>query len=185
MADRKTETSWLLYLAVPLAWFVPGAGHVYLGRRLRGIVIFLTIAATFWTGVAIGGVMTVDPYEEQWWFIAEMSAGVHGLIGWNRSRAKHERVMQLLRRSGLLQQAERDADMRRPGERYVLQAAARHKVMADEGIALVPPAATVARAYAGVAGLLNLLCVFDVVMLAAMGKRGEQPLPKTKGDDGT
>ena len=55
MADSKTETSWLLYLAVPLAWFVPGAGHVYLGRRLRGVVIFLTIAATFWAVYAIAG----------------------------------------------------------------------------------------------------------------------------------
>ena len=35
---------------------------------------------------------------------------------------------------------------------------------------LVVPALAVA---AGVAGLLNLLCIFDATMLAAMGVRGE------------
>ena len=45
-------------LATFLAWLVPGAGHVMLGRTLRGVIIFIIIGAMFWTGVGLGGVMT-------------------------------------------------------------------------------------------------------------------------------
>ena len=40
-------------------------------------------------------------------------------------------------------------------------------------MALVTPAETAARTYSGVAGLLNLACVFDAVMLSLMGVAGE------------
>mgnify|MGYP000853354412 CR=1 FL=1 len=35
----------------------------------------------------------------------------------------------------------------------------------------------VARAYAGIAGLLNLLCIFDATILALMGRFGEPVAP--------
>ena len=49
-----------------------------------------------------------------------------------------------------------------------------------EGIALVAPADTVARAYAGVAGLLNLMCIFDALMLSIMGTTGEPAERKSR-----
>ncbi len=59
-----------------LAWLVPGLGHIFLGHRGRGIVFLLTITATFWTGVAIGGVRaTVDPHERTLWFLAQLCTG--------------------------------------------------------------------------------------------------------------
>ena len=63
-------------LAFALAWLVPGAGHAFVGRPWRGLIIFLAIGATFWGGVAMGGVMTVDQKEQKWWFAAEMLTGV-------------------------------------------------------------------------------------------------------------
>ena len=39
---------------------------------------------------------------------------------------------------------------------------------------LVYPTDVVARAYAGIAGMLNLLCIFDAVVLAMLGHFGEQ-----------
>ena len=74
-------------VALALSWLIPGAGHAYIGRLGRGIIIFLTIAATFWGGVAMGGVTTVDYQNERWWFVAEMLTGVHGIVGWQRQRA--------------------------------------------------------------------------------------------------
>ena len=60
MAKEKKKSRPIPLVALIVAWLIPGAGHVYLGRTVRGIIIFLTISATFWTGVALGGVMTVD-----------------------------------------------------------------------------------------------------------------------------
>jgi len=33
-----------------LAWLVPGAGHLYLGKRKRGLVFFIVVLATFVLG---------------------------------------------------------------------------------------------------------------------------------------
>ena len=56
------------------------------------------------------------------------------------------------------------------------------QALADKGLSLSYPADTVARAYAGVAGMLNLMCIFDAVMLAAMGRFGEPARNKRKED---
>lgn len=59
-----------------LAWLVPGLGHLYLGERGRGLVFLVTVTATFWTGVAIGGVNgTVNPHERRLWFMAQICNG--------------------------------------------------------------------------------------------------------------
>jgi len=150
MAQNPTRRLPLPYVALLLAWILPGAGHVYLGRVRRGIILCVTIGATFWAGVAIGGVLTVDYQNERWWFVAEMFTGVHGLVGWYRQ----EKVYQEMQKMG-------------PAER--------EQHLAARGLALVAPTATVAQAYAGIAGLLNLMCMFDAVLLALMGIRGEPP----------
>lgn len=137
-------------VAVLLACAVPGAGHMYLGRARRGVIILLTITALFWSGIAVGGVMTVDPQTQQWWFMAQMLTGGNGLIAWQRQKAVVQEIMR---------------DPKGPpklDDRLVA-----------EGLYLAAPAETVARAYSGVAGLLNLMCIFDALMLSLLGKWGE------------
>jgi TM2 domain-containing membrane protein YozV len=148
MAKSKEQPVPMPYVALVLAWLIPGAGHVYLGRLRRGVIVFVAITALFWAGVGIGGVLTVDYYAERWWFVAEMFAGVHGLVGWYRQKAVYDRLREM---------PGRDLDEK----------------MRNEGIALVAPAEPVARAYAGVAGLLNLMCIFDALILSVMGVTGE------------
>jgi hypothetical protein len=41
--------------AMLLAYLVPGAGHLYLGRRMRAITFFLIVVILFAIGVAIDG----------------------------------------------------------------------------------------------------------------------------------
>jgi hypothetical protein len=42
------------------------------------LVFLVTITATFWTGVAIGGVRgTVNPQDRSLWFVAQLCAGVN------------------------------------------------------------------------------------------------------------
>lgn len=42
-------------IAIILAYLVPGAGHLYLGRRGRGIVFFLIVVLLFVIGISIDG----------------------------------------------------------------------------------------------------------------------------------
>jgi hypothetical protein len=71
-----------------LAWLVPGLGHIFNGDRKRGIILMVVIAATFWGGVAVAGVQsTFKPKERALWFMAQICAGGHTLVGLNWSKA--------------------------------------------------------------------------------------------------
>ena len=64
-----------------LSWLIPGAGHIYLGQRSRGIVIFLAISCAFWIGVFIGGAhSTVNWVDNRAWFFAQIFAGAYALL---------------------------------------------------------------------------------------------------------
>lgn len=173
MSDNTAKTKTMPFVAMLLAWMIPGAGHVYLGRTWRGILIFVLIAATFWSGVAMGGVLTVDYYGERWWFIAQMCAGLHGVMSWHRQQQAYQQLLPEVPKSSL------DA-LRSP--EITPQQMLLDERLASEKIALVTPVDTVARAYTGVAGLLNLLCVFDAVILSMMGIYGETSR-KSSDDD--
>jgi hypothetical protein len=43
------------YVTVGLAWLVPGAGHFYLGKRGRAVIIFATVLLTFLIGLLMRG----------------------------------------------------------------------------------------------------------------------------------
>jgi len=149
-----------------LAWLIPGAGHVYLGRTVRGVIICICIHAMFWSGVAVGGVFTVEPLRERWWFSVQMATGVSGLAGWVHQDRMRRRITSRFEdprlRSPTPVRGRRD-------EWWKAYTAAQ----ADKGVALVYPASVVARAYTGIAGMLNLMCVFDVVCLGLIGRLGE------------
>jgi uncharacterized protein DUF6677 len=183
MPERNRQPRVFPLVALVLAWLIPGAGHLYIGRKVRGIIIFVTIAATFWSGVAMGGVMTVDKDYERWWYMADMLSGVHGLIAWRRSAGVYRELDRELLSDPDTQYARQLASLRRTYKNTRSLAPAAHalrqqyvgKLLAekDGGLALVPPGESIARAYAGVAGLLNLMCIFDAVILAVMGAYGE------------
>ncbi len=90
--DQSRE--WPPALKLPLvgflAWLMPGVGHVAGGDRNRGIIIFVTIALTFWGGIAIGGVRTtVDPQQKKLWFMAQICTGTHAVAAF--AWGEHER----------------------------------------------------------------------------------------------
>jgi TM2 domain-containing membrane protein YozV len=176
MARDKANSVALPFVALLLACIIPGAGHAYIGRLKRGIIIFVTITALFWTGVGVGGVLTVDCYQERWWFIAEMLTGVHGLIGWARQHSQYEQFLADVPGGSIEEKLRSVRGMYREGQAEA--DAPLDKRMHDAGVALVSPAETVARAYAGAAGLLNLMCIFDALMLSVMGAAGEPRPPE-------
>lgn len=48
------------YIAGVLAWLIPGAGHFYRGDRARGITICIAICSTFLIGILLGSVDIVN-----------------------------------------------------------------------------------------------------------------------------
>lgn len=157
-------------LAMILAWLVPGSGHAYIGRPIRGLVIFITITATFWTGMAVGGALTVDCTNSRWWFYAQSLTGVNGLAGYYIQDRIYKDIAKDI---GIQEQAIR----RLPTD--VLD-----QKLQEEGLALAHmPTENIARAYSGVAGMLNLLCIVDALMLSLMGVSGEPRRPQV-GSEG-
>ena len=154
----------LVFAVLVLGSIIPGLGHVLVGRIRKGIIVFVVIGATFWSGVAVGGVMTVDYHNQRWWFAAQMLAGVHGLIGWYRQDGIY-RTLSADPEVGIPPHPRSEAKI---GWNYRLD-----RRLAGDGLAIVSPTDTVARAYSGVAGLLNLMCVFDAVILSLIGVSGE------------
>jgi hypothetical protein len=58
--DRTQATS-TLYLICALAWFLPGAGHFWLGRRQKGIVFLVALSLMFAFGLWLQG--RLFPFE--------------------------------------------------------------------------------------------------------------------------
>lgn len=164
MPPKKTDKP--IYQANPilagvLAWLVPGAGHWYLDRPVRAAVLFVVIQGLFWSGVAIGGVFTVNPRQEMWWCRAQFLTGLSGVVSYQRQNAKYSQYRRLV--------LERE---KRPLTEPHLAAAVEER-LAQDNLDLVPPASGAAYVLSGVAGMLNLMCIFDAVMLALMGHMGE------------
>jgi TM2 domain-containing membrane protein YozV len=174
---RSTEKPFkpMVAVAVVLAWIVPGAGHLYLRKRGRGLVIMAAIALTFWSGVAMGGAMTYYPEADWWWSVADMLTGVHGLAARQHHQWVYERAYDIAWREFQAASA-RYGNPAEP-ERQELLRQHVEKELQQEGLALVAPLDSVARAYSGVSGLLNVLCIIDAAFLAIMGRTGE-PAPQ-------
>jgi len=150
-----------LPVAVFLAWLIPGAGHLFLGHRARGLIFLVTITLTFWTGVAVGGVRgTVDPQERGLWFLAQVCNGGNALSG--------------LLLHKMVQPPPVAPAVEQAAHRLGRASASARATYAGHWLGL-----DVAVHYTGVAGLLNLLVIFDVILRAERANlvREETPAP--------
>lgn len=126
-----------------LAWVLPGLGHIFVGERNRGLILMVTIAVTFWTGVAIGGAAsTVDPQARQLWFMAQLVSGGHALAAYGL----HQQILGRAERNGMFATQPRPRDV---------SAYFGHWMSMDVGVH-----------YTGIAGLLNLLAILDAIARA-------------------
>ena len=55
---RPAAPLWLVYL---VAWLVPGGGHLWLGRRQKGVALLITLPTMFAVGLALEG--RLFPFE--------------------------------------------------------------------------------------------------------------------------
>lgn len=58
-AKTQTSSPGFAYSALLVGWLVPGAGHLLTGRWVRGLLLFVSIAAMFWLGIAMQGKLYV------------------------------------------------------------------------------------------------------------------------------
>jgi len=72
----------LVYLA---AWLVPGLGHLWLGRREKGVVFFVALCAMFAIGLALDGRLFPFVWSEPLVAlaaVADVAAGLPYLLAW-------------------------------------------------------------------------------------------------------
>lgn len=55
MAEAKRERQAVAWVAGSLAWLVPGAGHIWLRRPLRGLLLGGAVWTMFAVGLGLGG----------------------------------------------------------------------------------------------------------------------------------
>ena len=80
--QSKFDYGFFLIIVGVLAWAIPGAGHFIVKERKRAIIIFVTITATFLTGLYIGSVGVIDPVGAWPWYIPQfMTSPVVALLG--------------------------------------------------------------------------------------------------------
>lgn len=73
MAQRSREGHVVFLLVVGLlAWLVPGAGHVMLGKKKHAAVIFVAIVLTFGAGLYIGSIGVINPIGAKPWYVAQV-----------------------------------------------------------------------------------------------------------------
>jgi Family of unknown function (DUF6677) len=83
-AAERVEHGSLVLLALS-AWLVPGAGHLWLGRRTKGLVFLVALTGMFAIGLALQG--RVFPFEssEPLVFlaaVADLAIGVPYFASW-------------------------------------------------------------------------------------------------------
>ena len=80
-APSAAKPLWLLYV---ISWLVPGAGHVWLGRRNKGLVFLVTLSLMFAIGLLLRGrLFPLDDVGDPLVFlagIAEVGVGLPNAI---------------------------------------------------------------------------------------------------------
>ena len=73
MAQRSREGHIVFLLVVGLlAWLVPGAGHLMIGKKRHAAVICVTIALTLGAGLYIGSIGVINPTGAKPWYVAQV-----------------------------------------------------------------------------------------------------------------
>lgn len=80
----QTTSSGFTYSALILGWLVPGAGHLLTGRWVRALLLFISIAAMFWMGIAMQGQLYVPntgDLLDMLGFVGDLGSGVFYAAG--------------------------------------------------------------------------------------------------------
>jgi len=176
------------YASLPLAWLVPGLGHIIIGERTRGFVFLITIHALFGLGLLFGGMRSIKPAEQPIWTYTQY------LNGWPMLVANHfwegfsrEYLPQPNGGSRSAMESSFDAEAPpRPNINGESPQANVNGQMMDRtqytkdfiarypAFAFHPKIHDMGAVYCGIAGMLNLLVMFDL-LLRVTGSQRQDP----------
>ncbi|MBI3450975.1 MAG: hypothetical protein HY049_18930 [Acidobacteria bacterium] len=80
-------------MACALAWLIPGAGHLYLGRKAKSIIFFAVVTLTFFFGLAMDGRVYLASPEQPLSYLAtfaNLGVGPLDLVG---RQLSYERII--------------------------------------------------------------------------------------------
>lgn len=82
-----------IVLLVLAAWLVPGSGHLWLGRRMKGLIFLVSLAAMFAIGLALQGRLFPFESSQPLVFLAAVADVAVGLpyfaawaLGWGQGQ---------------------------------------------------------------------------------------------------
>ncbi len=156
------------YVAAFLAWLIPGAGHYYQRRYLKSAVFFVCIMSTFLIGMLVAGGHCVyaswNGTEKRWQYVLQAGIGLPAMPAAFQSWRKSNQP-QLGNRGGFMTAPDSVKDL-------------------DDWNDATASGFDMGTLYTMVAGLLNILVVFD-----AFAGPLPPPVPKDNkkraGDDKT
>jgi hypothetical protein len=168
------------YLALVLAWLAPGLGHFVIGQKIRGVIFALTIHGLFALGMLLGGIRAINPPEQQIWTYTQFLTGWPMLVA---NRIEHDWI----KRPGpaipsKLDVLQRQYEQNRPpvgdeSRREERRQYAENFIKEHPVFAYHPKVQDIGAVYCGIAGMLNLLVMFDV-LLRITGSQREVPANK-------
>ena len=83
-AKAQTASPGFTYAALIVGWLVPGAGHLLTGRWVRALLLFVSISAMFWLGIAMQGKLYVPntgDVLEMLGFVGDFGSGLFYALG--------------------------------------------------------------------------------------------------------
>jgi hypothetical protein len=73
MARHSKENNVIFLITVGLmGWVVPGGGHFIIKEKERSLIIFTTIALTFFIGLYAGSIGVINPVDSKAWYFAQV-----------------------------------------------------------------------------------------------------------------
>ncbi len=144
--SQNNEINPLDYLAVALAWLIPGAGHIALGKWKRGLIFLFTIHLLFAGGLFLAGVRGINPTDRP---DVPVNEKVIGQPIWTYTQ------------------------LMAGWPTIVVTIAQNNKVRSDPHY-FAPRIQDIGAVYCGLAGMLNMLVMFDALVRIGGNRRGSE-----------
>jgi len=68
------------FLGLFLAWLIPGAGHLYIGRKAKGVYFFSLVTGAYFLGLFLAGFRNVNIHRFPWHYAGEIFNGGATLV---------------------------------------------------------------------------------------------------------
>lgn len=160
---QQPDTTARALVAGLLSWLIPGAGHLFLGRRSIAAALFCGVTFAYGVGLAYGGIKnSVNPWSNHWLFLGEIGCGGYTGLGLLANFAVDDLPPQLV--PHVLAQNQSPVYARMSSEQQALYSEKLRQYVSFY------PESDVSQIFLASAGLLNILVIIDAVARANTGR---------------